>query len=127
MEKRVFLAIFLSFAILALYQAYFAPAPPPPTQQKAAKSTLPSSPAAGPTSSTPEQPPSNLPAPNTSRVVVGDASARDVVVDSDTVSAVFTTRGGVLKSWRLKKYSDAGGQPLELVPQDIPEPLPRPF
>ena len=29
MEKRVFLAIFLSFAVLAVYQAYFAPAPTP--------------------------------------------------------------------------------------------------
>ena len=30
MEKRVFLAIFLSFLVLAAYQAYFAPATPPP-------------------------------------------------------------------------------------------------
>ena len=30
---------------------------------------------------------------------------------------MFTTRGGALKSWRLKKYQDAAGQPLELVPQ----------
>ena len=46
-----------------------------------------------------------------------DAAARDVVVENADVRAVFTNRGGVLKSWRLKQYRDAAGQPLELIPQ----------
>ena len=40
---------------------------------------------------------------------------------------MFTTRGGALKSWRLKKYQDAAGQPLELVPSSVPPGTPRPF
>jgi YidC/Oxa1 family membrane protein insertase len=40
---------------------------------------------------------------------------------------VFTTRGGALKSWRLKKYHDAARQPLELVPHAVPPETPRPF
>ena len=55
------------------------------------------------------------------------AAERDVTFENDAVSAVFTTRGGALKSWRLKKYQDAAGQPLELVPQDVPPGTPRPF
>ena len=30
---------------------------------------------------------------------------------------MFTTRGGALKSWRLKKYQDAAREPLELIPR----------
>jgi YidC/Oxa1 family membrane protein insertase len=33
----------------------------------------------------------------------------------------------VLKSWRLKRYLDASGQPLELVPQQLPKGTPEPF
>ena len=44
-----------------------------------------------------------------------------------SVRAVFTTRGGALKSWRLKKYQDANRQPLELVPHTVPAGTLRPF
>jgi len=48
-------------------------------------------------------------------------------VENSAVSAVFATRGAVLKSWRLKKYPDSAGQPLELVPHTVPEGTSRPF
>ena len=35
------------------------------------------------------------------------------------LTATFTTRGGVLKSWRLKSYRDGIGESLELIPQKI--------
>ena len=37
--------------------------------------------------------------------------------------AVFTTRGGVLKHWRLKRYLGADGKPLDLVPSGVPDGL----
>jgi YidC/Oxa1 family membrane protein insertase len=128
MEKRVFLAIFLSFAVLAVYQAYFAPAPPTPatadvSQTPSVTPATPPSPA--PTSAAPTSPAPTPQAP-ASAPLVADAAARDVVVDTDFIHAVFTTAGGTLKSWRLKKYS-TDGQPLELVPTDIPAAYPRPF
>ncbi|NJD67546.1 MAG: membrane protein insertase YidC [candidate division NC10 bacterium] len=45
---------------------------------------------------------------------------REVVVETDVVRAVFSSRGGPLKSWRLNQYRIANGQGLELVasPQD---------
>jgi YidC/Oxa1 family membrane protein insertase len=36
-------------------------------------------------------------------------------VDTDFYHIVFSNRGGVVKSWTLKKYLNAAGKPLELV------------
>src|SRR5436309_1949901 len=126
MEKRVFLAIFLSFVVLVLYQAYFAPPSPPPTKAippasstvPAPSSGQPASPAASPAA------PGAAPAPQAAPSAV---LARDIRVETDTVTAVFTTKGAVLKHWQLKKYSSDRGGALDLVPQDIPEPFAKPF
>jgi YidC/Oxa1 family membrane protein insertase len=136
MEKRVFLAIFLSFVVLAIYQAYFAPPAPKPGAKTAAAATTsaaaPGAVAPAPAStsaaaaSTPATP-AVTPAPaSTARVVVGDTVARDIVVDTEAVHAVFSTAGGVLKTWELKHYSQ-DGKPLEFVPVEVPDSLPRPF
>jgi YidC/Oxa1 family membrane protein insertase len=128
MERRVLLAVLLSFLVLYAYQALF---PPPPDQSKpgttstnpAGSSTALKSPPAGtaqPTAVTAEAP---VQTPSLSTTV----SARDVVVESPSVRAVFTSAGGTLKSWHLKKYHDTAGQPLELVPQHVPPDTPRPF
>ena len=55
-------------------------------------------------------------APSTRRADRRRHGARDIVVETDTVRAVFSTAGATLKSWQLKKYLDDAGQPLELVP-----------
>jgi YidC/Oxa1 family membrane protein insertase len=57
---------------------------------------------------------------------VADSAAPDNTVDTNTVHAVFSTAGATLKSWTLKSYLEAG-QPLDLVPADIPPTYPRPF
>jgi YidC/Oxa1 family membrane protein insertase len=38
-------------------------------------------------------------------------------VDTDVYHVIFSNEGGVVQSWTLKGYHDAGGQPLELVNQ----------
>ena len=55
------------------------------------------------------------------------APARDIEIDNADVHAVFTTRGAVLKSWKLKKYHDAAGQPLEMIAGHAPADSPLPF
>ena len=124
MEKRVFLAIFLSFGILAVYQTYIVPPPQPApapaaTPVATAQATPPALHAPEATGGAPAVP---MPA-----TVVGDTAARDIVVETDTVRAVFTTEGASLKSWRLKNYFDSRGEPLELVPEGLPESYPRAF
>ena len=50
------------------------------------------------------------------------------MVETDTVRAVFDTQGAVLKSWRLQGYSDHTGEPLDLVPRELPQgAFARPF
>ncbi len=129
MEKRVFLAIFLCFAVLAVYQAYFAPKPPEPSAvtatavQTPAGTNATSQPAGTPT---PEAP-AETPVAASSKALVADSTARDIVVDTDAVRAVFSSAGAVLKSWQLKHFKAEDGSPLDLVPPDMPSNLPRPF
>ncbi len=120
MEKRVFLAIFLSFAILAIYQAYIVP-PPAPVPISVPGEVPPQAGAPVPVSDAPLRPALEVPAP-----VIGESTAREIVVETDHIKAVFTTEGATLKSWRLKKYFTLG-EPLEFVPEGLPATSPRPF
>ena len=132
MEKRVLLAVVLSFVVLYGYQALF---PPPKPADKPADE-----PAAAPSRrprTGPRQPASPRRRPEAARLSRrrgGEAPRSSPTPRSGTsrsrsesVRAVFTTRGGALKSWRLKKYQDAARQPLELVPHTVPPGTLRPF
>jgi YidC/Oxa1 family membrane protein insertase len=120
MEKRVFLAIALSLLVLTLYQAYLAP-PPPTTDPQAAPAAATAAPNSTPAAAINVAPAAAGP------VVPASANARDIVVDTDTVHAVFTTQGAVLKHWLLKKHLDKAGQPLDLIPIQLPDSLAKPF
>ena len=124
MERRVFLAILLSFVVLFGYQSFFAPKPidaPPP----AAQSTAPA-PAAQPVPAAPAEATAE-PVDQGAEPLVADTEARDIPVETSTVNAAFNTRGAVLTSWRLKNYPGDDGQPLDLVPRDLPAGAARPF
>jgi YidC/Oxa1 family membrane protein insertase len=130
MEKRVLLAVVLSFVVLYGYQAMFPPPKPQPKPAAATGGTAASPPSAADAPSgaqalpTPEAPPPSEPA---AAAIVADTQEREITFENDSVTAVFTTRGGALKSWRLKKYQDAAHQPLEVVPQAVPAGTVRPF
>lgn len=128
MEKRVLLAVSLSFVVLVVFQTFFTP-PRKPTTPPAAKS--------GPAATTPatvgaasSPAPASIPAPATeaspTRVpaaaasVVGDTVEREIVVENGDIRAVFSNRGAQLLSWRLKHYSDDKGQPIDIIPAGIP-------
>src|SRR5688572_18150 len=118
MEKRVFAAIFLSFLVLAAYQAYFAPRPPVPA---AVETVPPASTPTTPAAQQPAVPTAVVPtAVVTAAPIVADTTARDIVVETDTVRAVFSTAGATLRSWKLKRYLEDGA-PLELIPVDVPD------
>src|SRR6476659_7839618 len=117
MEKRVLIAVLLSFLVLYAYQAMF---PPPPDQAK--KPVQASKAATAPTASAPA-----VANPAPSPEATDAASEREIAIDNADVHGVFSTRGGVLKSWQLKKYRDDHGRPYELIaghaPADAPLPL----
>jgi YidC/Oxa1 family membrane protein insertase len=122
MEKRVLLAVVLSFIVLYGYQAMFPPPPPPTFETTPPASDPPPSAAAAPA------PPQQEPQPplKTAPPTLSSSSEQKIVVDSAAVHAVFSNRGASLVSWRLKEYRDTGGEPLDLVPTAVPGAI-RPF
>ena len=50
----------------------------------------------------------------------------EIVVENEAVRATFSTRGGVLTSWRVKHYAE-NGEPLELIPTTAPAGSTKPF
>ncbi len=135
MEKRVFLAIFLSLVVLTVYQAVLGPPPRPTPAPEVTAPTVGITPAPG-TTPVPGTPPATTPAgvpavegsgaSTTAPAGIPLAAGQDVTVETDTIRAVFSTAGAVLTSWKLKDYRD-GPDPLELVPTGLPANVPRPF
>jgi YidC/Oxa1 family membrane protein insertase len=137
MEKRVLLAVTLSFLVLAAYQ-YFFVKPIPKTAQRATTSAQ-ASVASGTTTapaegSSSQGQPGGSATPVTSQdprpdveTLVSDSEERDVVVETSKVHAVFSNRGAELKSWRLKDYRDDQQRPVDLVPEGVPPAESRTF
>src|SRR5262245_30234424 len=103
MERRVLIAVILSFLVLYAFQALF---PPPPDQTADQKPVQSSKTATAPNASAPA---ASNPTPSIQPSAPAESGApqvptHEVVAESADVRAVFTTRGGVLKSWQLKKY-----------------------
>ncbi len=129
MERRVLLAVFLSFLVLYGYQALFvppAPAADPPASevlQPGGESAPPPSPSSSPDTPAPlTTPPGGRiaaverPTPDP---VTSDTEPRDIIVENDFFRAVFANRGAELVSWQLKEYLSEG-QPVELVLKSLP-------
>jgi len=126
MERRIFLAIFLSFLVVYAYQALFVP------PQPAKPPDTPSSASQAPVSRQQELPASASPAGTQPALqetaLVSEPAEREVVLDTPTVRAVFTNKGGRLTQWQLKNYpADASGRLVNLVPTQVPPDLPLPF
>ncbi|MDE0829746.1 MAG: membrane protein insertase YidC [Vicinamibacterales bacterium] len=134
MERRVLLAVFLSFLVLVVYQRFVAP-PPVPVQSFVDGSAEPGAVAPGPGAATatsssaavgtappvPASPsaPVQAAAGTAFTPTVFDSADRDIVVESDLVRAVFSNRGAELISWQLKEYGDDSGGQVELIPPDV--------
>jgi YidC/Oxa1 family membrane protein insertase len=134
MEKRVLLAVTLSFIVLVAYQALVpkprvAPRPAQtgqmtagqPGSAQSGKAGAAGTAAAGQASGASGTSGANAPVEATPSTpvpaaLVGDATDRDIVVETTHVRATFSTRGAVLKSWVLKHYLEADGQPIDIIP-----------
>jgi len=129
MEKRVLLAVTLSFLVLLIYQA-LVPSPPPRRTGTAAPSAAVSEQAVAETAA-PAEAASEVPAPAEGEApagdIVADVEAREIVVESGPVRAVFSNRGAVITSWRLNRFFDVNDEPIELVPAGLPPTVARPF
>ncbi|MFN8059468.1 MAG: membrane protein insertase YidC [Vicinamibacterales bacterium] len=133
MEKRVLLAVLLSFVVLYGYQSIFVK---PKSVAPVTVSTVDSPPASDRSTSAPSSPsPSTLNAPAAAQPLpdaadaplVADTLERTVTVDGPAIHAEFSTRGAILKSWTLKKYADGTGKAVELVSQAPSASIPPAF
>ena len=116
MEKRALLAVVLSIAVLYGYSLIF-PAPKPiapvtAVQKQFSSSGVSTAPAVAASFKAPDI---ALPAAN--------LAVKDVTVDTDTYTAVFSTAGGALKRIVLKKYKEsavAGSKQETLLTENNP-------
>ena len=100
--QRIFLAIFLSLAILLGYQYFFVPPPPPVTKGIVASTSQDGK--AAEKSAVPvvgANPAALLP------VSAAVRQGREIPVTTSLYSAVVTESGGMVKSFRLKHYREA--------------------
>jgi YidC/Oxa1 family membrane protein insertase len=106
MEKRALVAVAISFAILLIYQYFFVkPVPPQKVQtpQVVEQKT-------GPAPVIPQAPPDEV-APAKSIT----SEEKDVRIETELYSAVFTTKGATIKKFELKKYKDKDGKNVSLL------------
>jgi YidC/Oxa1 family membrane protein insertase len=127
MERRVLIAVFLSFLVLYGYQALFVPAPPEPTATTPQAAPQNAAPAAALPATVDAPPAAPPPAVAPAAVIVGDSAEREIVVETATAVATLTNRGGRIIHWRLKGYRDAAGEPVDLVPSALPSDQLTPF
>ena len=115
-EKRVIIAFALSFVMLLIWRIMFVKTPPPPPKPTgASQTTAPQATGKEGTSTSAAKPAApKLPAPPQLPVAEGQ-KAEDIIVENNLYRITFSTQGGVVKSWILKKYDDANGKPLDVV------------
>jgi len=134
MERRLILAVVMSFALLAFYWIFFLKKPAQvPTAGPAAPPTQVQTQALPPASPPEKQEVEPAAKPAQTRSVSAQAvfagNEEKVRVETPLYLAEWSTKGAVLKSWKLMdvdkqkkyKYMDEGGNPLELVNIEPPE------
>jgi YidC/Oxa1 family membrane protein insertase len=123
-QKRVIIASVLSFVVIVVWWVIF-PTPTPKPSSNAA-------PGAGATSAVSTQgtagtsgagsaaatSPAGRPTPAVVEAAapppIGDTAEKTYVVENDLYRVVLSNRGAVVRSWELKKYTDASEPPKQL-------------
>ncbi len=121
-EMRILIASILSMAVILLWAKFFAPKPPanlPQANKPAITSPAATNPATQQASTSPSTTPGKASAQTPAGVATGiaasnaaamppkaDAQERTIVVENSLYRVEIANRGGVVKSWQLKKYMD---------------------
>jgi YidC/Oxa1 family membrane protein insertase len=117
MERRLLVVFALTFLVIMLFQPLLKKyGPQPPAKQESAGQPGAAVPRQNPTQ------PAQIATANGAAGAEAPASAplqatseSETVIENNVYRIVFTNRGGRVKSWVLKKYTDDKGGPLELV------------
>lgn len=132
--KRLIFAVVLSIIAIMVYQYFFMPKQPHTPQPQpgpTAESTGTTGQTKGPESSTNSHNISDLFSKDTKKEIaeeklpepvkenIKESSLKEVVVETNLFTAVFTNQGAGLKSFILKKYKDDKKLPLDLVSEKV--------
>ena len=130
-ERRLLLTFALTFVVIFITQQFISkyykpPAPPVQRQEQTAQAQQSQTPpqSIGPAVSAQANifsHKNSAPAVTTKQA---DAES-ETIIENDLYRIKFTNRGGVAKSWVLKKYHDDKGDPLELVSDKVPKAKPQ--
>jgi YidC/Oxa1 family membrane protein insertase len=123
MERKLLLVFALTFLVIMLFQPLlkkYGPQPPaskPESAQQTPAQNQSQSDASSPPAQSASQPESPTPAAGAkgSGSHVQAASESESIIENNVFRIVFTNRGGRVKSWVLKKFTDDKGGQLELV------------
>lgn len=114
-ERRLLLTFAFTFVVIFITQQFIARyyKPPVPASQKQEQVQNPIQPPAQPAvAATPASPP----VPNVPAVAAKQAGSETTdTIENDLYKITFSNKGGVAKSWVLKKYKADSGTQLELV------------
>ena len=114
MEKRLILAIVLSFLVLALYQMVFMKNKPRTEPQVQTQAPVQQA-SPEPKTAEPSAPPAAAPSAPQAYDEAEAQAEQQVLVDTSLYQSVWSNRGGSLRSWRLKAHLDENKEGLELV------------
>jgi YidC/Oxa1 family membrane protein insertase len=122
MERRLLIVFALTFLVIMLFQPLlkkFGPQPSVPAKTEKTDTSQPAQNQAQSFPSTPVQANAKAPgaagAASSLSVPVQATAESDTVIENEVYKIVFTNRGGRVKSWILKKFTDDKNGPLELV------------
>ena len=123
MDKKLIAFLLLFSGFYFLYYKFVLQ--PIEKNQPAKKVTAPASsdelkkPSSVPPSTASPSPTPDAAIPSTTIEPTIERAARTIRVETPLYQAEFTSKGALLTSFRLKKYLDDSGQPLQMVPQEV--------
>jgi YidC/Oxa1 family membrane protein insertase len=126
MERKLLLVFALTFLVIMLFQPLLKKyGPQPPAKQESPQTVpnqaqVPSANSATPAMQSSEnaggvRAAGRTKAPAATQPIQQATAEAETVIENDVYRIVFTNRGGRVKSWVLKKYTDDKGGQLELV------------
>ena len=120
MERRLLLVFALTFLIIMLFQPLLKKYLPQPPAKTPSPQAVPAQNQAQPPMPTgamnPASPTSSGKKGPAASALMQASSESETVIENGLYRIVFTNRGGLVKSWVLKKYKDRpNGNPLDLV------------
>jgi YidC/Oxa1 family membrane protein insertase len=101
---RTFLAILLSFLVVFVYQYFFAKNLETQKQEQTQTQAQPGQPQTAAPAAAPGASAITAPAKTPAVKAATTPAARDIRIETPLYTAVFSTRGGALKSFKLKEY-----------------------